>query len=88
MFAVTVYSMDVGHAKPRREPFDAAVNALGVAASNVVHVGDDERTDIRGALGAGLRAVRVDIARSSGPSVAEFVARSHAELAEYLLALR
>jgi putative hydrolase of the HAD superfamily len=88
MFAVTVYSMDVGHAKPRPEPFDAAVNALGVAPGDVVHVGDDERTDIRGALAAGLRAVRVDITRSSGPSVAEFVARSHGELAEYLLALR
>ena len=41
-----------------------------------------------GAGGAGLRAVRVDITRSTGPSAAEFVARSHGELAEYLLTLR
>ena len=88
MFAATIYSMDVGHAKPRREPFDAAVAALNVAPGEIVHVGDNERTDIRGALAAGLRAVRVDIARSSGPSVGEFVARSHEELAEYLLSLR
>ncbi|HVD04970.1 MAG TPA: HAD family hydrolase [Gemmatimonadaceae bacterium] len=88
MFAVTIYSMDVGHAKPRREPFDAAVKALGVPAGEIVHVGDNERTDIRGALAAGLRAVRVDIARSSGQSVGEFVARTHEELADYLLSLR
>lgn len=87
-FAATIYSMDVGHAKPRREPFAAAVAALAVDAGDIVHVGDNERTDIRGALAAGFRAVRVDIARAGGPSEAEFVARSHVELTEYLLSLR
>lgn len=86
-FAATIYSMDVGHAKPRPEPFAAAVAALGVAPGDIIHIGDNERTDIRGALAAGLRAVRVDIARESGPTEAEFVARSHAELADYLLSL-
>ena len=88
MFAATVYSMDIGRAKPRREPFDAAVKALGVPAGEIVHVGDNERTDVRGALAAGLRAVRVDIVKSSGPSAGEFVARTHEELADYLLSLR
>ena len=88
LFAATVYSMDIGHAKPRREPFDAAVAALGVTAGEIVHIGDNERTDIKGALAAGLRAVRVDIVNSNGPSAAEFVARTHGELADYLLSLR
>jgi putative hydrolase of the HAD superfamily len=87
MFAITIYSMDVGHAKPSREPFDAAVAALGVAPEEIVHIGDNERTDVKGALAAGLRAVRLDVARTSGPSTAEFVARSHAELGDYLLSL-
>ena len=87
-FAVTVYSMDIGHAKPRPEPFAAALRALGSAAGDALHVGDNERTDVRGALDAGMRAVRVDIARAQGPSAAEFVARSFAELVEYLLAQR
>ena len=88
LFKATVYSMDVGHAKPRPEPFAAALRALGTAPAETLHVGDNERTDVRGALAAGLRAVRVDFVRQSGPSEAEFVARSFEELTSYLLAQR
>ena len=85
-FVATVYSVDVGHAKPRPEPFRAALDALGVGRPDeVLHVGDIERTDIRGALGAGMRAVRLDAVRSSGPSAAEFVASSFPALVEYVL---
>ncbi len=85
-FSATIYSMDVGHAKPRPEIFDAAVAALHVEREEILHVGDNERTDVRGALAAGFRAVRLDVARDSGPSEAEFVARSFEELTEYLSA--
>jgi FMN phosphatase YigB (HAD superfamily) len=85
LFTATVYSMDVGHAKPRPEPFHAAVAALDAPAlASVIHVGDNERTDVRGALAAGLRAVRLDVLRPSGATAAEFVARSFEELVEYL----
>jgi putative hydrolase of the HAD superfamily len=85
-FTATIYSMDVGHAKPRPEIFASAAETLGVAAAEILHIGDDERTDVQGALAAGLRAVRLDVARPGGPSEAEFVARSFGELTEYLLA--
>ena len=84
-FAATVYSMDVGHAKPRPEIFAAAVAALGIPADQILHVGDNERTDVRGALAAGFRAVRLDVVRNGGPSEAEFVARSFEELGAYLV---
>lgn len=84
-FTATIYSMDVGHAKPRPEIFAAAVRTLGVPAGDIIHVGDNERSDVRGALAAGFRAVRLDVARHGGPSEAEFVARSYVELTEYLL---
>jgi FMN phosphatase YigB (HAD superfamily) len=84
-FAATIYSMDVGHAKPRPEIFAAAVETLGVAPNEILHIGDNERTDVRGALAAGFRAVRLDVVRHGGPSEAEFVARSFEELSEYLL---
>ena len=83
-FAATIYSMDVGHAKPRPEIFAAAVDRLGVAPGEILHVGDNERTDVRGAPAAGFRAVRLDVVRSGGPSEAEFVARSYEELTEYV----
>ena len=97
-FTATVYSMDVGHAKPRPEPFRAAIAALGVSTSDdVIHVGDNERTDVGGALAAGLRAIRLEVVRRGGwsaaadgalvrgSSAAEFVARSYDELVEYIL---
>ncbi len=84
-FAATIYSMDVGHAKPRPEIFRAAVEKLGLAPQQILHVGDNERTDVRGALDAGMRAIRLDVVRTGGPSEAEFVANSYEELVEYLL---
>lgn len=84
-FSATVYSMDIGHAKPHREIFQAALDALHLPAHEVLHVGDNERTDVGGALAMGLRAVRLDAVRDSGPTRAEFVARSLPELAGYLV---
>lgn len=84
-FVATIYSMDVGHAKPRREIFDAALAALGTEPGDTLHVGDNERTDVGGALARGLRAVRLDAVRQGAESRAEFVATSLEELAEYLL---
>jgi putative hydrolase of the HAD superfamily len=77
--------MDIGHAKPRPEIFTAALQRLGVAPQEIVHVGDNERTDVRGALAAGFRAIRLDVVRQGGPSEAEFVAKSFEELSGYLL---
>ena len=84
LFEVTIYSVDIGHAKPRREPFRAALDSLKLAPGDVLHVGDNERTDVRGALDAGMRALRVDFVRPGGPSSAEKVVRSFEEIIEYL----
>ena len=50
----------------------------------MLHIGDNERTDVRGALDAGMRAIRVDFVRQNGPSAAELVASSFDELTDYL----
>lgn len=84
-FVATVYSMDVGWAKPRPEPFRTALRALGVAPHEALHVGNIERTDVAGALGVGMRAIRLDAVRSGGPSAAEHVAESLTALATHLL---
>ena len=86
LFTATIYSMDVGHAKPRPEIFRAALDALGVAAGETLHVGDNERTDVAGALAMGMRAVRIDALREAGNSSSEHVATSLEGLASYLLA--
>jgi putative hydrolase of the HAD superfamily len=75
-FEAIVYSCDVGHAKPHPVPFRTALDTLGAASGKVLHVGDIERTDIAGALAAGMRAIRLDVVRRQGPSAAELVAES------------
>jgi len=87
-FVATVYSDECGHAKPHPKPFGLALGALGVPAARVLHVGDLEQTDVKGALAAGMRAVRIDAVVERGPSAAEAVVRDHAELREYLLERR
>ena len=84
-FAATIYSCDVGVTKPRAEMFGAALDALGVSPTEALHVGDIERTDVVGAVGYGMRAIRCDVVRSSGSSDAELVATTLGEIAEYLL---
>ena len=85
-FSATAYSMDVGHSKPRPEPFRRALELLDVHPGEAVHVGDIERTDVAGALAVGMRAIRLDVRRSDGSSEAEIVATSYGELVEYLVA--
>lgn len=84
-FSATVYSMDVGRAKPHASMFQTALNALGTEPGETLHVGDNERTDVGGALSMGMRAVRLDAVRQSGPSRAEFVAPTLEALARYVV---
>lgn len=48
----------LGALKPQRRPFERVCEVLGVEPGAVVHVGDHEEVDVRGALSAGLRAWR------------------------------
>lgn len=48
---------NTGAAKPDVRFFEFVLGDLGLAAADVVMVGDSERNDVRGALDAGLRAV-------------------------------
>ena len=59
-FADIIISSRVGHAKPAREIFDAAVRRHGLAAQAALHVGDSSENDVRGAINAGLKGVLVD----------------------------
>lgn len=56
--------------KPDGEPFAVVARALGVSASRVVFVGDDERCDVTGAVRAGMLAVRCAVWRPAGPTAA------------------
>jgi len=56
-----ICSDDLGreHRKPDPLPFQTALETLGVAACQAVYVGDRPDTDVAGAHGVGMRAIRV-----------------------------
>jgi len=59
-FTAVVTSEDVGAYKPAGAMFRRALAALGLAADEVLHVGDSLTADVAGAHAAGIRAVWVN----------------------------
>jgi FMN phosphatase YigB (HAD superfamily) len=58
LFDATVFSDEVGTYKPDVRIFEHTLSALGVDPDTATHVGDRRRTDVAGALGAEMGAVR------------------------------
>jgi len=67
LFHATIAAHTHGAAKPDPALFHIACRALGCAPEEVVHLGDDIELDVRGARGAGLRAVWINRASHSWP---------------------
>ena len=57
---IVVVSGDLKFAKPQAEIFLYTANKLGLAAEECLYVGDHPINDIEGALGAGMKAVRMN----------------------------
>jgi HAD superfamily hydrolase (TIGR01549 family) len=59
-FTAALSAREFGVGKPDPRIFHAAASAAGVAANEVLHVGDDASLDVLGALGAGMQTVWVN----------------------------
>ncbi|MDO9166223.1 MAG: HAD family hydrolase [Rhodoferax sp.] len=59
-FHASVSAHELGVGKPDPRIFHAAAGTAGVAADEVLHVGDDAALDVLGALGAGMQTVWVN----------------------------
>ena len=59
-FDDVVASAAVGHRKPNKAIFDIALERMGVAASEAVHIGDLPDADGAGAASAGIRPIIID----------------------------
>ncbi len=81
-FAAFAFSDEVGCAKPDARMFRAAADELGVEVGEMVHVGDREHNDVRGAQALGMKAVLFTRARNTDEAAtgADAVCRSHADL--------
>lgn len=56
-FDSCVFAREVGALKPDAAVFHAAAERLGMAAGEVLHVGDDQVADVQGARDAGMMAI-------------------------------
>ncbi len=86
-FTQLTFSDEVGRSKPHPFVFVHTLEALGAAAADSVHIGDIRRTDIAGAHGVGMRAIRfAGVFDDRNPLWPEgdAVAFSYAELADIL----
>jgi putative hydrolase of the HAD superfamily len=50
----------VGYQKPHAAIFEHALDLLGAAPADAIHVGDDPQADVIGARGAGIEPVLID----------------------------
>ena len=58
-------SSRVGHAKPSRRIFEAALERHGLQPESAIHVGDSEANDLRGAANAGVKGILIDRSRNN-----------------------
>ena len=58
-FATMVFSDTTSHAKPHESIFMEALSRLNASPCAAVHVGDNLKRDIGGAIGAGIRALHL-----------------------------
>ncbi len=81
-FSAFVFSDEVGCSKPDPRMFHLAAERLGVDLGAMVHIGDREDTDIKGAHAVGMKAVLFTAVRRADESTtgADAVCRRAADL--------
>ncbi len=85
-FTGFAFSDEVGHAKPHRAIFEAAADQLGVEPGEMLHIGDREEKDIKGAKALGMRAILFVGGRDRGRenTAADAVCERTADLPEII----
>jgi putative hydrolase of the HAD superfamily len=66
LFEEIFISAEMGWTKPDGRIFQAASEMMGLAAGEILHVGDSRREDVDGALAAGWRACHLERENCSG----------------------
>jgi putative hydrolase of the HAD superfamily len=81
-FTGFAFSDEVGHSKPHRDMFASAAEQLGVDISEMVHIGDRDHNDIKGAHTLGMKAVLYTGTRDQDKAIttADAICRHHSEL--------
>ncbi len=85
-FTGFAFSDEVNHAKPHPAIFESAAEQLGVEPSEMLHIGDREDKDVRGAKALGMKAILFVGVRARGRdgSAADAVCERAADLPEII----
>ena len=75
-FEISIYSSEVPFRKPHPSIFEMAISRLKLAPKDILFVGDDLKSDIRGAQGVGIPALWINRTgkRNDGIAVPEYEA--------------
>ena len=81
-FSGFAFSDEVGHSKPHPDMFNSAARQLGVEVTDMVHIGDRDHNDIKGAQGLGMKAVLFTAKRGvhRETTSADAICERHADL--------
>lgn len=71
LFDVVVVSGDIGIYKPDRRIFDEAVRRAGVKNEEALFIGDHPINDVKGALGADMKVIRMNYGDFKGKGLGE-----------------
>lgn len=83
-FQLTVFSDEMGWAKPNPQIFHYTLQALQVNPEEAAHIGDDSLTDIRGAKKAGMTSIWLAPLEDEVVSEADYHIRNVKELLQIL----
>lgn len=84
-FEAGIFSDEVGCSKPDRRVFDRAAEELGVPVAHLVHVGDRDHNDVKGAQAAGARAILFTAVKNRDQATsADAVCRRYEDLAQII----
>lgn len=85
-FSGFAFSDEVGKSKPDAVIFQSAAAQLGVDLKEMVHIGDREHNDIKGAHASGMKAILFTATRDTDvqDTTADAVCRSYSELPDIL----
>lgn len=86
-FDVVCLSFQCGFQKPDRGLFDLALERGSARASHAAHLGDSPRSDVQGALDAGMIAIHLDPERQGGAAPGAHVIHHLDRLPDLLLQL-
>ncbi len=83
-FSAFAFSDEIGHSKPHPDMFTKVLREMNLSPEEVVHIGDRDHNDIKGAQAMGMKAILFTATRDvdAATTSADAICSSYTELSE------